>query len=102
MDDRATPVLTRIGRPPKRLLLDPADAAMLEEIANSPVWPAFQVRKAKVVLAMANGGRVCDVAAQLGYGLTSIWRCGEKFRKGGVAELLKVGHRTGRRPRKQI
>jgi hypothetical protein len=45
----------RIGRPPKPLFLDASDAAMLEEIVNSPVWPVFQVRKAKVILAIAKG-----------------------------------------------
>jgi len=102
MDDTTTPLPPSIrhpSRPLKPLFLDAADVAMLEEIANCPVWPEFQIRKAKVIMAMANGGRVCEVSEQLGYGPTSIWRFRDQFRKGGVAGLLKVRHRTGRRPR---
>lgn len=91
----------RLGRPPKAVILDAADAALLEQIASSPFWPEFQARKAKAVLAIAQGARVCDVVTQLHYSAPSIWRCRDRFRKGGVAALLIEGHRTGRPPKRR-
>lgn len=91
----------RLGRPPKPVILDAADAGLLEQIATNPYWPDFQARKAKAVLAVAQGARVCDVSDQLHYSAPSIWRCRDRFRKGGVAALLIEGHRTGRPPRQR-
>lgn len=83
----------RLGRPPKPVIVDSADAALLEQIVSSSFWPDFQVRKAKAILGMARGGRLCDVSTQLNYSKASIWRCRDRFRKGGVAALLMEGHR---------
>lgn len=89
------------GRPANPLVLDANDAALLDQIATNGFWPEAQARKAKAVLAVAHGGRIRDVSAQLNYSPASIWRCRDRFRKGGVATLLIEGHRTGRPPKQR-
>lgn len=86
----------RTGRRPNPLVLDPLDASHLEQIASSSFWPEFQSRKAKAILAIANGARVCDVTEQFGMSAPTLWRYRNRLLKGGVAGLLCEKRPTGR------
>ncbi|OAI55010.1 hypothetical protein AYO44_13735 [Planctomycetaceae bacterium SCGC AG-212-F19] len=100
MNESTTPPIAihRTGRRPNPLVLDPTDAAHLEEIATNSFWPDHQARKAKAILAITNGGRVCDISAQLGISPPTLWRYRNRLLKGGVAGLLIDKHPTGRPP----
>jgi hypothetical protein len=46
------------GRKPECLSLQAEDIPLLQQIARSQVLPWYQVRRARIVLAMAEGQRV--------------------------------------------
>jgi hypothetical protein len=52
------------GRKPRRLILDPGDVSILETIARSRSRPWFQVRHAQILLGVAGGQRVQNIAFQ--------------------------------------
>ena len=53
------------GRKPECLSLRTEDIPLLQQIARSQVLPWYQVRRARIVLAMAKGQRVQTVAFQM-------------------------------------
>lgn len=84
------------GRKPKPVILHQEDERLLEEIAASTYWRPWQVRNARVVLAMASGGRVKNVAQQLGFSVASVRRVVRRFQREGMGGILTVRQRTGR------
>jgi transposase len=60
--------------------------------------PWYQVRRARIVLALAAGQRKRDVAAQLECGVATVWRTSERYRQDGLEGLLADGRegRSGR------
>jgi transposase len=87
------------GRLPQAIAIAPEDDQPLRQLARSHVAPWFQVRRARIVLAIAGGGRVrviadanqCDPA-------TVRCTCG-LYRRLGLAGLLAPPQRPGRPPR---
>lgn len=57
------------GRKPSVLSLDPSDIERLHTTAHSDCLPWYQVRRAKIVLALAAGQRKREVAARLECGV---------------------------------
>src|ERR1700679_1201205 len=89
------------GMKPHPVLVDEADEKLLREIIASPWWSRFHTRRAEAVLAVARGGRLCQLTKELGYSVASIRRACRKFQKEGVAGLLTQRPRTGR-PRRHF
>jgi hypothetical protein len=54
------------GRKPRRFLLAAHDKPILKQITRSRTLPWFQVQRARVVLAIAEGGRVQTVGKRAG------------------------------------
>jgi transposase len=71
---------------------------VLRLVAHSDSSPGFQVRRAKIVLALATGERRRALAARLDCDEATIWRTCERYRQGGLAGLLADGRpgRSGR------
>jgi transposase len=83
------------GRRPEKLTLARHDADALRAVAHSDSLPWFQVRRAKIVLAIAAGERRCSVAARLECDEATVWRTCERYRQDGLVSLFADG-RQGR------
>src|SRR5512135_759283 len=62
------------GRRPERLTITPQDADALQAAAHSGSLPWSQVRRAKIVLAIAAGEHWSSVAARLECDEATVWR----------------------------
>src|SRR5512144_3232960 len=62
------------GRRPERLTIAPRDADALHAAAQSDSLPWSQVRRAKIVLAIATGEHQSSVAARLECDEATVWR----------------------------
>src|SRR5262249_59846409 len=86
------------GRKPSVLSLAPADMDRLRITAHGDCLPWYQVRRARIVLAVAAGQRTRDVASHLDCGVATVRRTCERYRRGGVGGVLGGGRggRAGR------
>ena len=84
------------GRKPRRFLLAAHDKPILKQIACSRTLPWFQVKRARVVLAIAEGARVQTVAFQLQCDPSTVWRLCRRYEEAGLegvlAEVPHAGH----------
>jgi hypothetical protein len=83
------------GRKPCPLTLPKADAPLLEFIAHDRRLAWFQVPHARIVLALAAGERVGDIARRLACDRTTIWRVCRRYRDGGLTSILADDPRSG-------
>lgn len=79
------------GRRPEKLTIARRDAAALHSVAHSDSLPWLQVRRAKIVLAIAAGERRCSLAARLECDEATVWRTCERYRQDGWASLFADG-----------
>jgi transposase len=79
------------GRKPAKLTISRHDANALHTVAHSDSMPGLQVRRAKIVLAIATGEHQCAVATRLECDETTVWRACERYRRDGLASLLADG-----------
>jgi transposase len=79
------------GRRPEKLTLARQDANALHSVAHSDSLSWLEVRRAKIVLAIADGERRCSVAARLECDEATVWRTCERYRQDGLATLLADG-----------
>src|SRR5262245_65545807 len=86
------------GRKPSVLSLAPADRDRLHTTAHSDCLPWYQVRRARIVLAIAASQRTREVAAHLDCGVATVRRTCERYRREGLDGLLADGRegRSGR------
>ena len=76
------------GRYPNVLTIPSSDLSELERTAHSLALPWFQVRRARIVLAIAAGERREVVASRLDCHESTIWRICQRYRQFGLAGLL--------------
>jgi hypothetical protein len=67
------------GRRPLPLSLSPGDRSILQEVARSRSLPFYQVQHARVVLAIAEGQRVQEVAAGMRCDTSTVWRLCRRY-----------------------
>jgi putative transposase len=82
------------GRPAKELIVSNDNRAQLESIARSQSLPALLVRRAQMVLRMADGESNSEVARRFGVSRPTVTLCRTRFRERGMAGLhneLKAG-----------
>ena len=60
------------------------DLDRLHKIAHSDTLPWYQVRRARIVLAIAAGERQCAVAARLECDEATVWRTCQRYRQEGL------------------
>lgn len=87
------------GRKPLKLSITPKDRSVLQRIARSETLPWYQVRRARICLAIAAGARVQVLADQLECGLATIRRTCRLYMSLGVVGLLARPSRPGRSAR---
>jgi hypothetical protein len=83
------------GRRPLPLSLSPGDRSILQEVARSRSLPFSQVQHARVVLAIAEGQRVQEVAAWMRCDPSTVWRLRRRYEQGGLDRLLADRPRCG-------
>ena len=81
------------GRKPEKLTVARSDAAVLRVVAHSDSSSWLQVRRAKIVLAIAAGERRCSVADRLECDQATVWRTCEHYRQDGLASLFVDGRK---------
>jgi len=79
------------GRGPEPLTIAPPDADTVRAVAHSDSLPWFQVRRARIVLALAAGERRRPLAARRGCDAATGWRTCERSRRAGLAALFSEG-----------
>jgi Homeodomain-like domain-containing protein len=82
------------GRKPDPLTLAPADGPVLAGIARRGALPWYQVRSARIVLAIAAGERRRCVAERMQCAEATVWRTCQRYEESGLAGLL-ADHRSG-------
>lgn len=83
------------GRKPQRVRVARADRAVLEQLARREVAPWYQVRRARIVLAMAAGARTQTVAHQMQCDVATVRRTCRCYEVHGLAALLAAPSRPG-------
>lgn len=84
------------GRKPSPLSVSHADRLQLQQIAHSLTLPWFQVRSARIVLAIAAGHRTQTVALQMQCAVDTIRRTCRRYERLGPSGLLAHPLRSGR------
>jgi hypothetical protein len=84
------------GRRPTPLTIPEADLPILEAVARSRRLCWFQVQHARIVLAVAGGERVGEVASRLECDRATVWRLCRRYERGGLTKLLLDDPRLGR------
>jgi hypothetical protein len=82
------------GRKPRRLTIAAADEPVPRWIAQDHGPPAFQVQRARIVLASAEGRRICEVALQNDCDEATVWRACRRYERSGLSGLLADGRRS--------
>jgi hypothetical protein len=83
------------GRKPRTFALAAHDVPILQQMARSRTLPWFQVQRARLVLAMADGERVQTVALQSQCDPSTVWRLCRRYEQAGLAGLLAEASRVG-------
>jgi len=78
------------------LELGRGDARLLQQLARSQTRSWFQVRRARIVLAIAGGARTQDLADRMQCDAATIWRTCRQYEAAGLAGLLAYAPRSGR------
>jgi hypothetical protein len=84
------------GRRPRPLTIPAADTPILQAVARSRRLCWFQVQHARIVLAVANGERVHEVAPRLECDRATVWRVCRRYEQGGLRRLLRDDPREAR------
>jgi Winged helix-turn helix len=84
------------GRKPRELTLEAGDGPALRQVASRQSLPWFQVRRARTVLAVADGERVEAVADRMQCDRATVWRTCRLYERDGLAGLLSAPARPGR------
>src|SRR4029453_11782692 len=84
------------GRKPRPLTLAPDDLPILRAVAQSRRLAFYQVQHARIVLAVAAGEPIQEVAARLGCDRPTVWRLCRRYEQAGWRGLLLDCPRLGR------
>lgn len=82
------------GRKPRQVAVAPSDIAVLRLIARGEELPEYQVQRARIVLAIAEGARTRHVAEHNGCDEATVWRICRKYEGMGLTGLLADGRRS--------
>ena len=83
------------GRKPAPLTIAPADSPVLQRIARQAARSWYQVRSARIVLAIGAGERRRCVAERMQCDEATVWRTCQRYQQLGLSGLLadlRSGH----------
>jgi hypothetical protein len=83
---------------PIKIELDPATRSLLEEIARAQALPHRDVMRAKLILLVAEGHSVTEVADRVGMARRLVRKWADRFKRLGLLGLDDAS-RSGRPPR---
>jgi hypothetical protein len=83
------------GRKLRPCNVTPDDFTVLQQIARRTSLPFFQVQRARILLALAQGETVQTLAERLQCDRTTIWRLCRRYERSGLAGLLEPPQRSG-------
>ena len=72
------------------------DLSVLQQIAHSQTWPWFQVRRARILLGIADGCRTQTLAFQTQCDESTVRRTCRRYERLGLSGLLELAPRSGR------
>jgi hypothetical protein len=84
------------GRKPRIAAIAPADLPVLQQVSRSDLSPWFQVRRARLLLGLAGGQPVSELAFQMACDESTVWRTARLYEQAGLAGLLTEPARLGR------
>ena len=84
------------GRKPRSIEIDSDDLPVLQQIAHSQTWPWYQVRRARILLGIADGGRTQTLAFQAQCDESTVRRTCRRYERLGLSGLLQPPPRSGR------
>ena len=84
------------GRKPRAFSLLPTDLPALRQLAHSRTLPFGTVQRVRIVLAVADGQRIQDVALHHQCDPATVWRLCRRYEEGGRHRLLDDLPRCGR------
>jgi DNA invertase Pin-like site-specific DNA recombinase len=82
------------GRKPRQVNIVPSDLSVLRWIAGGDDLPEYQVQRARIVLAIAQGARTKKVAKDAGCDEATVWRTCRRYEQMGLSGLLADGRRS--------
>ena len=83
------------GRKPRPIEVAPEDLPVLQQIAQSQTRPWYQVRRARILLGIAEGGRTQTLAFQTQCNESTVRTC-HRYERLGLSDLLDSPPRSGR------
>ena len=84
------------GRKPRPIEVAPEDLPVLQQIAQSQTRPWYQVRRARILLGIAEGGRTQTLAFQTQCNESTVRRTCHRYERLGLSDLLDSPPRSGR------
>jgi hypothetical protein len=84
------------GRKPEPLWMEAKDNPTLQQVARSQTLPWYQVRRARIVLSVAQGQRIQSVALQMQCSPRTVRRTFLLYQENGLPGLLIRFQRPGR------
>jgi Winged helix-turn helix len=84
------------GRRPRPLAIVPHDVPILQEIARSRSLPRYQIQRAQILLAVAAGEPIRQLAVRTQCDPSTIWRICRRYESSGLPDLLGPPRRAGR------
>jgi Homeodomain-like domain len=84
------------GRRPRLLEIVANDVPILQEIARSRSLPWYQIQRAQILLAVAAGEPIQQLAIRTQCDPSTIWRICRRYEGSGLPDLLAPPQRAGR------
>ncbi len=84
------------GRKPRPLVIVAHDIPILQQIARSRSLPWYQVQRAQILVGVAAGGPIHQLAVRTQCDPSTIWRVCRRYECSGLPDLLAPPQRPGR------
>jgi hypothetical protein len=84
------------GRKPRPMVLSAEDASVLHRIARCRQVPWYRIQRARILLGMAAGQRVHELAEGVQCDPATIWRVCRRYEAAGLEGVLSEAPRLGR------
>jgi len=84
------------GRKPHIPVIAAADMPALQQLSRSDLSPWFQVRRARLLLGLAQGRPVQVLAFQMQCDESTVWRTARLYERAGLSGLLAAPEHLGR------